>query len=70
MAGVDDFFAPEAARALEAKLAGMGKDVEFTIHDGAGHGFMNPQNALGTQDEVLAAKVWAEVVAFLHDQLG
>jgi carboxymethylenebutenolidase len=70
MAGVDDFFAPEAARALEAKLTGMGKDVQFTVHEGAGHGFMNPQNALGTQDEVLSAKVWDTAVAFLHDQLG
>jgi carboxymethylenebutenolidase len=70
MAGVDDFFGPDAARALEAKLQGMGKDVQFTVHEGAGHAFMAPHNALGTLDEVLAAKVWAEVVAFLHDQLG
>ncbi|MGQ0625040.1 MAG: dienelactone hydrolase family protein [Sporichthyaceae bacterium] len=70
MAGIDDFFSPEAARALEAKLVALGKDVQFTIHEGAGHAFMNPQNAIGTLDETLAAKCWAETTAFLHDQLG
>jgi carboxymethylenebutenolidase len=69
MAGNDDFFAPDAARALEAKLQGMGKDVRFTIHEGAGHAFMNPQNPLGNTDEALAAKCWAEATAFLHSQL-
>jgi carboxymethylenebutenolidase len=70
MAGVDDFFTPDAARALEAKLQGLGKDVQLTVHDGAGHAFMNPQNPLGNLDEALAAKCWAESTAFLHDQLG
>ncbi|MGQ0467462.1 MAG: dienelactone hydrolase family protein [Sporichthyaceae bacterium] len=70
MAGIDDFFAPDAARALEEKLQGLGKDVQFTIHEGAGHAFMNPHDSIGNLDEVLAAKVWAETTAFLHDQLG
>lgn len=70
MAGVDDFFAPDGARALEAKLQGLGKDVRLTIHEGAGHAFMNPENSIGNLDEALAAKVWAEATAFLHDQLG
>ncbi|MGQ0844822.1 MAG: dienelactone hydrolase family protein [Sporichthyaceae bacterium] len=70
MAGVDDFFAPDGARALEAKLVGLGKDVQLTIHEGAGHAFMNPHDSIGNLDEVLAAKVWAEATAFLHDQLG
>ena len=34
MAENDDFFGPDAARALEAKLQGMGKDVTFTVHPG------------------------------------
>ncbi len=70
MAGIDDFFTPDGARALEEKLQGMGKDVQLTIHEGAKHAFMNPENALGNTDEVLAAKVWSEATAFLHDQLG
>lgn len=70
MAENDDFFAPDAARALEDKLRAMGKDVTFTVHPGVGHGFMGPHNALGTLDEELAGRVWPEVVSFLHEQLG
>jgi carboxymethylenebutenolidase len=70
MAETDDFFGPEAARALEAKLQGMGKDVQFTIYPGTGHAFMGPHNALGTRDEALAAKIWPEAMSFLHEKLG
>jgi carboxymethylenebutenolidase len=70
MAENDDFFGPDAARALETKLQGMGKDVTFTVHPGTGHAFMGPHNALGTLDEELAAQIWPDVVAFLHEQLG
>ena len=70
MAENDDFFGPDAAHALETKLQGLGKDVTFTVHPGTGHAFMGPHNALGTLDEDLAAQIWPEVVAFLHEQLG
>jgi carboxymethylenebutenolidase len=70
MAETDDFFGPDAARALEAKLQGMGKDVTLTVHPGTGHAFMGPHNALGTLDEALAERLWPEVTAFLHAQLG
>ncbi len=70
MAENDDFFGPDAARALETKLQGLGKDVTLTVHPGTGHAFMGPHNAMGTLDEALAAKIWPEVVAFLHQQLG
>ena len=70
MAENDDFFAPEAARALEAKLQGMGKDVTLTVHPETGHAFMGPHNAFGTLDKAVAAQIWPEVLAFLHDQLG
>src|SRR5947199_2415942 len=39
MAENDDFFPPEAAKALEEKLRSMGKDVQFTVHPGTGHAF-------------------------------
>ncbi len=42
MAEHDDFFPPDAAAALEAKLRGMGKDVTLTVHAGTGHAFMAP----------------------------
>mgnify|MGYP001321872970 CR=1 FL=1 len=67
MAERDDFFPPAAARALEAKLRALGKDVTLTVHPGTGHAFMAPHNALGTQDAALAATIWPEVVTFLKD---
>lgn len=70
MAEHDEFFGPDAARSLEAKLQGLGKDVQFTVHPGTGHAFMGPHNALGTLDEEVAAEIWPEVVAFLYEQLG
>jgi len=69
MAENDDFFGPDAARALEAKLQAQGKDVQFTVHPGTGHAFMGPHNALGTLDEELAEALWPQVTAFLHDTL-
>jgi carboxymethylenebutenolidase len=70
MAEQDDFFGPDAARALESKLQGMGKDVTLTVHPGTGHAFMGTHNALGTHDAALAEQIWPGVVAFLHEQLG
>jgi carboxymethylenebutenolidase len=70
MAENDDFFGPDAARALESKLKGMGKDVECTVHPGTGHAFMGPHNALGTLDEDLAEEVWPQAIGFLHERLG
>jgi carboxymethylenebutenolidase len=66
MAEHDDYFSPAAARALEAKLRGMGKDVTLKVHPGTGHAFMGPHNALGTLNEELAARIWPEVVSFLN----
>ncbi len=70
MAEHDDFFPPEQARALEAYLQGQGKDVTITVHEGAGHAFMAPHNALGTTDAELAAQVWPQATGFLHEKLG
>jgi carboxymethylenebutenolidase len=47
----------------------LGKDVTITVHPGSGHAFMGPHNALGTLDEELAAKIWPQVLAFLHETL-
>jgi carboxymethylenebutenolidase len=69
MAEHDDFFSPAAAKALEDKLRGMGKDVTLTVHPGSGHAFMAPHNAMGTLNEDLAAVIWPQVLTFLHDQL-
>jgi carboxymethylenebutenolidase len=69
MAERDDFFSPDAARALEARLKAMGKNVTFTVHPGTGHAFMAPHNALGTFDEAKASEIWPETIAFLRDNL-
>ena len=69
MAEHDTFFPPDAARALEAKLQGMGKDVTLTVHPGTGHAFMAPHNALGTLNAKLAAEIWPGVVSFLKTTL-
>jgi carboxymethylenebutenolidase len=70
MAEHDSFFSPEAARALEAKLRKMGKNVTLTVHQGTGHAFMGPHNALGTFNAEVAAKVWPQAVAFLKENLA
>ena len=69
MAEHDDFFPPDAARALEAELKALDKDVTITVHEGAGHAFMAPHNALGTQNQELYDKIWPQVTAFLHEHL-
>jgi carboxymethylenebutenolidase len=55
---------------LEAELQALGKDVSITVHEGSGHAFMAPHNALGTQDQDLYDKIWPLATAFLHDKLG
>ena len=70
MAENDDFFPPDAAKALETRLRELGKDVTLTVHPGSGHAFMAPHNALGTQDLALYEKIWPQATAFLHEHLG
>jgi len=69
MAENDSFFAPDAARALETKLRGIGKDVTLTVHPGTGHAFMAPHNALGTYNATVAAQVWPQAVSFLKERV-
>jgi carboxymethylenebutenolidase len=70
MAEKDDYFTPDAARALEKKLRGMGKDVTLTVHPGTGHAFMGPHNALGTLNAALAEQIWPQVTTFLRESLA
>ncbi|MEA2146566.1 MAG: carboxymethylenebutenolidase [Solirubrobacteraceae bacterium] len=68
--GADDFFPAPAVQALEKELQGVGKDVVFEMHEGAGRAFTNDSNVFGTYDEDLSAETWAKTVTFLHDTLG
>jgi carboxymethylenebutenolidase len=70
MAENDDFFGPDAARALESKLQRMGKDVTFHIYPGTGHAFCNEENALGTHDAEATATAWDRTLEFLRAKLG
>jgi carboxymethylenebutenolidase len=70
MAENDDFFPPDAAKALEVELHAMGKDITMTVYPGAGHAFMAPHNALGTQDQTLCDHIWPQATAFLHEHLA
>jgi carboxymethylenebutenolidase len=70
MAEQDSYFPPTAAKALEAKLRGLGKTATLTVHPGTGHAFMGPHDALGTHNPELAAKIWPEVLAFLRTTLA
>jgi len=65
----DDFFTPDAARALEAELKGMGKNVEFHHYPGAAHAFFN-EDRPEVYDAAAAALLWERTVAFLRAQLG
>lgn len=70
MAENDDFFGPDAAKALEAHLRDLGLDATLTVHPGAGHAFMAPHDALGNYDEALAERIWPQATAFLHEKLS
>lgn len=65
----DDFFTPEDARALEAQLRELGKDVEFHHYEGAGHAFFNEDRPEAYHQES-ADKLWERTVDFLHARLG
>jgi carboxymethylenebutenolidase len=69
MSDPDDFFPPEAAKALESELNGLGKDCQITVHK-AGHAFMNEQNPLGTFDEGLAGELWPQTIDFFKTELA
>ena len=69
MAEIDDVFTTDKAKALEARLREMGKDVSFTVYAGTGHAFMAPHNALGTQDMAAYEEAWPRAVGFLHEHL-
>ena len=69
MASPDDFFTPEAAQALEAKLRGLGKDVALTIHE-AGHAFMNEEDPGRCLRRKARKAALARSHRVLHDQLG
>jgi carboxymethylenebutenolidase len=70
IAGNDNFFPPDAIRALEKKLRDMGKDATFHTYEGAGHAFANEENAMGSYNQQAADQAWGRTIAFFRSALG
>jgi len=67
--GRDEYFSPEAARALEQQLRSLGKDVEFHVYDGADHAFFNDTRP-EVHDAEASATAWRRTIDFLRAQLA
>jgi carboxymethylenebutenolidase len=63
----DQWLTPEKARAFEATLQELGKDVAVHVYDGADHGFANPSGE--RFNEPAARDAWEKTLAFLKTHL-
>ncbi len=68
-AGEDDYFTPEAAEAMVARLRGLGTDVSLYSYPGAGHAFCN-EDRPEVYDQESAQLLWDRAVAFFRQILG
>jgi carboxymethylenebutenolidase len=68
-AGQDDFFDPDAARALEAELRGLGKDVTLHLYEDAGHAFFN-EDRPEAHHPASAESLWNRTVDFFSAKLN
>jgi carboxymethylenebutenolidase len=65
----DQWCPPDSTRQLEAHLKELGKDAEFHIYPGTGHGFFNDTRAEAHAPEASKA-AWERTVAFFKRHLG
>lgn len=65
----DEWFSPEAARALQGQLEQLGKQSEFHVYDGADHAFFNDERP-EVHDPAAAELAWRRTLDFLHSRLG
>ncbi len=65
----DDYFTPDAARALQTQLEQLGTDVEVHVYPGAGHAFFNEDRPEVHRPES-ADKLWERSVAFFKRTLA
>ncbi len=65
----DDYFTPDAARALEAQLEQQGTDVDLHLYPGAGHAFFNEDRPEVHHPEA-AERLWERSVDFFRRTLG
>ncbi len=65
----DDFANPEATRALEGRLRGLGKDATMHIHPGTHHAFFNDSRP-DVFDAAAAAEAWDRTTALFAATLS
>jgi carboxymethylenebutenolidase len=65
----DGFFTPDKVAELEARLAGLGKDVELNVYPDVDHAFFNDSRP-EVYDEATAVATWASSLAFLRAKLA
>jgi carboxymethylenebutenolidase len=58
---------PELAEQLRLRAAASGPEVKVDVYDGAGHAFFADYRP--TYRPAAAAKLWGEIVPFLHRHL-
>lgn len=68
VAELDGSFTPDAARALEATLRGLGFDADFVVYPGVDHAFFNDDRP-EVYDADAAELLWERTCSFLHAQL-
>jgi len=69
VAGNDEYFSPEAARALEEQLHSLGKEAEFHVYDDTDHAFFNDARP-EVHDAEASSTAWERTLAFLRARLG
>ena len=65
--GDDENPSPAELQGLADQLAGLGKDVQIKIYDGAGHAFLADYR--DSYNEERAHELWADLLAFLEAKL-
>ncbi len=65
----DDYFTPDAARALEEQLRQLGTEVEIHLYPGAGHAFFNEDRPEAHHPES-AEQLWERSVSFFRRTLA
>ncbi len=65
----DDYFTPEMAKDLEARLRALGKDTTIHVHPGVGHAFFNDTRP-EVHDPEASARAFRETVDFLQQKLA
>jgi carboxymethylenebutenolidase len=65
----DDYFTPDKAAALEAKLHALGKEADLHVHPDCGHAFFNDARPEAHHPEESAA-AFRETVDFLREKLS